>query len=266
MKFIISDIHGCFYTLISLLAKLEEISNEAGQSPEYIFAGDYIDRGKHNKEVIDLMISLKGDGAVCLKGNHDDVVNYIVNGRCDTILSEMMRGKFSVDNVISWWMFNGLKPTLDSYEVNCSTNFSDIHKDLVQNMPDAHKEFLNSLENMWMDDSHFACHAWMNPYEELPRHPNFLKKEQKHEIIWNRFSTGVEKGKIGLNKPVAWDKIGVFGHTPTHIYRFRSEDFSPIKQDKIRLIDTGSFLKQSICAYRPDIDDFILEPTNPLDI
>ena len=70
---IIGDVHGCSRTLEALLEKI-------GYRPEadrIIFVGDYIDRGPHIKETLDLLIRLKeaaGDRIIFLMGNHEQML------------------------------------------------------------------------------------------------------------------------------------------------------------------------------------------------
>jgi len=70
-KYVISDIHGCYFTLRELLNKIG-LSKE----DEIYFLGDYIDRGPNSKEVIDYLIELKKSGynLHTLKGNHEEMV------------------------------------------------------------------------------------------------------------------------------------------------------------------------------------------------
>lgn len=81
----IGDIHGCYYTLMNILEKIEYDKNK----DTIIFLGDYIDRGKHSYEVVSYLISLQKevgkDKCICLLGNHEDMAlsdeyNWIRNG------------------------------------------------------------------------------------------------------------------------------------------------------------------------------------------
>ncbi len=68
-QYIIPDIHGCYYTLISLIDRLKP-----GLEDEIFFLGDYIDRGPRSKEVLDYVIELKKNHHVyCLRGNHEEM-------------------------------------------------------------------------------------------------------------------------------------------------------------------------------------------------
>jgi serine/threonine protein phosphatase 1 len=56
-QYVISDIHGCYFTLTKLLNKIGP-----SEEDEIYFLGDYIDRGPASKEVIDYLIDLKESG------------------------------------------------------------------------------------------------------------------------------------------------------------------------------------------------------------
>lgn len=77
MKFdIIGDIHGHFNDLKKLLEKMGYGLSEKGHyyHPERqaIFVGDYIDRGKHSKEVVQQVRAMQENGsAIALMGNHE---------------------------------------------------------------------------------------------------------------------------------------------------------------------------------------------------
>ena len=75
MDWIISDIHGCFYTLQKLLNRVREYDSEAN----IVCIGDYADRGLNSSQVVDLLIEeQEKNGVICLRGNHDDVINVVV--------------------------------------------------------------------------------------------------------------------------------------------------------------------------------------------
>lgn len=70
--FIIGDIHGCYYTLETVLDKIEKLI-----CPEdtLVFLGDYFDRGFHNYKVYQKLMDLeeKEYKVVFLKGNHEEL-------------------------------------------------------------------------------------------------------------------------------------------------------------------------------------------------
>ena len=95
---VISDIHG-------ELTLFEELLQTAGYNPDkdqLILLGDYIDRGPDSKRVLEKVMELKHEGAVVLKGNHED----------------MMVRAFKTDDERTWknWINrNGGTETLKSY-------------------------------------------------------------------------------------------------------------------------------------------------------
>lgn len=263
MNIIFGDIHGCFYTLEKLLHRVHKLDPNA----KLIFIGDYVDRGHHNKEVVDLLLSLQKEGAVCLRGNHDNVIDWILNdGHFLGNIHEFVRGSPRAWNVMSWWNYNGLGETLASYgcrkqmERHQSTSYSldweAIRQEFVEKCPDDHKQFFHDLPIFWESETHFACHAFYRPGEELPRDFKFVLSDRIDEVLWSRFSM------MHLTHQTRWDRIGVFGHTPVK-GGYGSE--VPIKWDKIRLIDTGAFTGEYLCAYLCEADDHILQLTDSRD-
>ena len=64
---IFGDIHGCYDPLKEYFDK-----NPFNENYNYIFCGDYLDRGTQNKEVLEFLISLKDKkNCVFLEGNHE---------------------------------------------------------------------------------------------------------------------------------------------------------------------------------------------------
>lgn len=64
----IGDIHGCYDTLM----QYPDFKNGLCEDTEYIFLGDYLDRGNQNYEVIKFLDSIKDKPNVCLlEGNHE---------------------------------------------------------------------------------------------------------------------------------------------------------------------------------------------------
>ncbi|CTQ40653.1 protein phosphatase 2 (formerly 2A), catalytic subunit [Babesia microti strain RI] len=66
---VVGDIHGQFYDL-------KELFNIAGSSPEtnYLFLGDYVDRGYYSVESVSLIVALKvrySDRVCIIRGNHE---------------------------------------------------------------------------------------------------------------------------------------------------------------------------------------------------
>ena len=68
---VLGDIHGQFYDLL-------ELFSVGGKPPEqnFIFLGDYVDRGQHSVQVISLLLGLKvkyPDQVFLMRGNHESM-------------------------------------------------------------------------------------------------------------------------------------------------------------------------------------------------
>lgn len=106
---VMTDIHGRFTELMELL---EQVPPDA----KLVFLGDYVDRGTQSAEVVKLVRSLHELGAVCLRGNHEDMMSsnqdmWLANGGSATLasyrdpLTGVLDGKQMMDDV-AW--FNSL--------------------------------------------------------------------------------------------------------------------------------------------------------------
>ncbi len=258
MTFIIGDIHGCINTLESLLHEIEKVDRNS----QLVFVGDYVDRGMHNSQVVDKMIELQGKGATCLRGNHDDVIDYILRGKSKTDMREFVTSPLSIQKVYVWWMRNGLPQTLESYGVTehlestgpygMAYDGETVLESFKNKVPASHKEFFKNLEIYWENDTHFSCHAFYDPRHELPRNTKFIPESLAIEHLWNRFNSSQMYGEH------AWKKTGVFGHTPMID--------GPVSQGKIRLIDCGSFFGGMLVAYHCETDSFIQVKANLSDL
>ena len=174
----IGDIHGCFYTLYRLLEKLEIL-----ESDQLVFLGDYIDRGKYSKEVIDFFMKLrKCYDCHFLMGNH-----------------ELMLLEYLSSEDPSLWLQNGGDRTLDSYE---STDGKDI--------PDDHIAFFGSCNYYLETENYLFVHGGLDP--ELSVKENLQQVERK-AFCWIRNHMRARHLEAG-DYP-KWEKTVVCGHTPT---------------------------------------------------
>ncbi len=71
IRYVISDIHGCSETFKTLVDKIKLTKND-----QLFLLGDYIDRGRNSKAVIDYILELSNAGfqVFPLKGNHEDML------------------------------------------------------------------------------------------------------------------------------------------------------------------------------------------------
>lgn len=168
--FAIGDIHGCFDSFRELVEDKIKISNR----DKLVLLGDYIDRGKQSKEVIDYIIELlqKGFDIIPLIGNHES----------------MLLDALGNDELLSIWIQNGGSETMESFSINSL-------KDLDQ----SYKDFFKGLRFYYSFNSFLFVHAGfndeiLNPFED------------KYQMIW----ASQEK----YSNPILRDKTIIHGHSP----------------------------------------------------
>ncbi len=173
----VGDIHGCFYTLHRLLEKLE-----LQESDQLVFLGDYIDRGKYSKEVIDFLMELR-EWCDChfLMGNHELMLLQYLNSEDPSL-----------------WLQNGGTATLESYE---SVDGKDI--------AESHLEFFSSCSYYLETENYLFVHGGLDP--ELSVKKN-LQTVERETFCWMRDHLRAHYLETG-DYP-KWEKTVVCGHTP----------------------------------------------------
>jgi serine/threonine protein phosphatase 1 len=177
----IGDLHGCVEELTVMMNFL--INDQGLNNDDFlVFQGDYIDRGPHSRQVIDLLLEHKKayPQTLFLKGNHEDMLlDFLgLNGR----LGEGYLG-------------NGGRECLLSYDISVRTS-PDIVRQLL---PADHLEFYTNLYSAGTHPRFLFVHAGINP--TLP-----LVMQNEEDLLWIReqfidFSHGLPQTVI-------------FGHTP----------------------------------------------------
>ena len=170
---IIGDIHGCYNSLVALLAQVEK------QADTLVFLGDYIDRGPDSKKVVDLVLRLKKErpNVITLLGNHEYMLLNYIEGRERSIFLQA----------------GGLQ-TLKSYGLTIDTP----PEDLRTLIPQEHLSFFHNLPLYWEDRYAIYVHAGLQPGVHL-------SQQRSEWCLWVRDEFINSSYKFG--KPV------VFGHT-----------------------------------------------------
>lgn len=170
--FIIGDIHGCLGMLKRLMDKIDWRLDK----DRLIFLGDYIDRGKDSRGVIDFILDLLKVSSLvqCLMGNHESIFMNFLSG-----------------SDIRTFLANGGTATLDSYSAN--------GVDREPLIPQEHITFLQSLR-LWIElEDYYVVHAGFRPGVEI-------QKQTLDDLIWIRESFIYSDYDFG--------KKVIFGHTP----------------------------------------------------
>lgn len=168
--FAIGDIHGCSKTFKKLL--LEKI--QIRKSDKIYCIGDYVDRGRDSKGVIDFIIKLRKQGyhIHTLRGNHE----------------QMMLD--APGNVVKMqhWLKNGGTETMQSFRVK---SLNEIEPKYIR--------FLKKTKFYIKTKDYIFVHAGLN-------FSNETLFEDKDAMLWLR--------DFPSNQPVLESQILIHGHTP----------------------------------------------------
>lgn len=186
---VISDIHGEWEMFEKLLA----VVHYNPHHDQLILLGDYIDRGPNPKKVLDKVIELQAQGALVLKGNHED----------------MMIKALTTDDEYAWkhWAHhNGGSNTLQSYGFSESEFIVPEDVEFVKPVLHSktlarHLEFIQSLDPIIEYDNSIFVHAGVHPI--IP-----IAETDPYVLMWIREE---------FYDYYAGDKTVIFGHTPTTI-------------------------------------------------
>jgi serine/threonine protein phosphatase 1 len=185
----IGDIHG---RSDLLRETIEHIDDDIRRRPiahaVEIYLGDYVDRGPDSKGVIDLLATrLVGGNAVCLRGNHEDLM--------ETFLRDPL-------TLPAWLKLGGMQ-TLASYGVDPRSDRTEasheLHRRFCNAFPRAHELFLKCLRPWIACGDYLFVHAGVRP--TVP-----FDKQMLSDLMWIR--------EEFLSSRYDHGKFIVHGHTP----------------------------------------------------
>lgn len=171
--YVISDVHGCYNTLMALLQKLPKNAN-------IIFLGDLCDRGLYSKEVIEFV---KSNNYPCILGNHDF---YLLDN-----IEACLNGALVRWNVKSY--MGGIE-TIENYK-----------KDL--SLLSSHIDWLKTLPQYLIIEKYFITHAFCMPY--FKRRDD---KTKSHAMMVNRLTDEKEWIWDWEKDWQSYDYINIYGH------------------------------------------------------
>ncbi|MFC1624235.1 metallophosphoesterase [Candidatus Omnitrophota bacterium] len=166
MRYVISDIHGEYEKLNSLMKFLEK------DATEFIFLGDYIDKGIHAVETVNLLIDLsKSKRCTFLIGDHEFAWLQYINGD---------------ERFLDFLLKYGGTQTLESYmerilsEEEAKAALSD--KKAIEKVLKKHIKFYLNLKFYHEADDFLCIHAGMKPQnKDIP-----LEAHNKEELVFLR--------------------------------------------------------------------------------
>lgn len=185
----ISDIHGCYDELELLLQKVKYNPNE----DQLILLGDYVDRGQKSTDVLDLAIKLVDNGAIALRGNHDQMfLDFLFKSDYTSRQLYLSNGGLStLESYVGFDWFEGMPTNEDLYNAK---------KFILENYND-HVTFLYHLPYYHQIGNHLFVHAGINP--DLSDWRNTSEKD----MIWIR-------EQFLFSRTRNDDLIVLHGHTP----------------------------------------------------
>lgn len=143
----IGDIHGCSHALETLL---DAIAPEP--MDQIIVLGDFIDKGRQTKEVIDKLMDLQSECQLTyLLGNHEEVLLNTLND----------------PSSLEYWMQCGGVSTLNSYRFGGS----------LRDIAEEHLEFIRGGQNYYETENHIFAHA-------CPDHHIPISQNTAYSLRW----------------------------------------------------------------------------------
>jgi serine/threonine protein phosphatase 1 len=152
----VGDVHGCAGALRRLLDRIQADARARGvERPTIVFLGDYVDRGLHSKQVLDLLSSRElrqRFDLILLMGNHDQYMLLVCKNQLDC------------DRLFQWLAAWGGAETVESYGVETGRrSLPDFVADFRAAVPHQHLQLLEGLELSHQIDGLFFCHAGVAP-------------------------------------------------------------------------------------------------------
>jgi serine/threonine protein phosphatase 1 len=199
----ISDVHGENQKLLNLLQKVEY--NPALDL--LIICGDMIDRGMENLDTLTTCEELRRNGAVLLKGNHEQFVERSLQEMIATDTAEWFYDDRTLENLHNWKNHNGGSDFFDEIESFSKEQLTQLLK------------FMQSLPLYFSIGNYVFTHAGANVQKPI-------EDNTENETVWMKESFPWCPAYPG--------KVLIFGHTPTwQLGKYNKLDKSVKKPAKI---------------------------------
>lgn len=110
MRYIISDIHGCYHEYMELLNKIKFSDKD-----ELYILGDAVDRGPEPIKVLKDIMNRRN--AVFIIGNHDFIMYTLMRELAVEITAENVDNYFVADDILDYnlWMQDGGQVTAEQF-------------------------------------------------------------------------------------------------------------------------------------------------------
>lgn len=179
--FVISDIHGMY-------KQFEQILKHWDGESQLVILGDMIDRGEQSYEVVQRIMALQQqhpEKVVVMKGNHEDLLMYYVDG--------VMKDPTP-------FLVNGGLEMLRSFIADLDEAATEKNAEILKTEFAAEIEFLRNARHYYQFGNLLLTHAGFDSSLEN------WQETSSQDFLWIRNHYN-EENKTGL--------INIFGHTPT---------------------------------------------------
>jgi serine/threonine protein phosphatase 1 len=212
----IGDIHGRPDLLQQIHEKIEQDVRAAPPAERQIvvYLGDYVDRGLHSREVVDLLLDrpLPGFEAVHLRGNHDQqLLDFLANPATG-----------------AQWLRYGGDATLYSYGVRAAEGLpraqqlQAMSEQLREVIPQRHLAFFNGLRLVYEIGDYLFVHAGIHPEKTMT-------EQSIEDLLWIR--------EEFLEADFDFGKVIIHGHSVTQ---------RPEVRDNRIGVDTGAVFSNTL--------------------
>jgi len=144
---------------------------------QFIFVGDYIDRGPDSNKVVEYLMEFSKEvDCIFLRGNHEQMLLDAIN-----------------DGRMNLWLMNGGQATIGSYGARNKLN-----------LPASHQDFFEQTRLYYETEDYFFVHAGLSPAKTIAESVD--DEEEVKEFLWERSHLNAFE--------TPWEKTVIFGHTP----------------------------------------------------
>lgn len=275
MKYAIGDIHGHYTNLYSLVTRI----CKQDPNPEFIFMGDYCDRGPNSREVVSYLIEFsKYKKCTFLRGNHDDVINYLIGNKplfdLEYFIPKSSDPSVIYQRVYDWWRKHGLYEFLQSYNIHASDWVLPTY--IPAYIPDPHKEFFNKTRLFHAEivngKIYLFVHAHVpEDWENFKKNIDLISNAEifqcgdnnqnvLYSCMWQTISRQMLDRAINIEnngRIYNQDEILVVGHTPC--INLSDNSHHAIIGNGIIAIDSGICFGGHLTAYCLETESFMVE-------
>lgn len=164
LYYAVADLHGRF-DLLTLAVKAVQ-QHTADKKHQVVFLGDYIDRGPDSRGIVVALKHASSRGqAICLKGNHEDMM-------VQTLRTPLHP---------KWWISNGGGQTLLSYGHSMDGNYTP---DVV---PQEHVDWMDGLPLLHVAKNHVFVHGGLIDGHPLEDQHKLISKHGDLAVLWKLY-------------------------------------------------------------------------------